>query len=221
MVKRNRIYPILAVLIALAFVQSCGNDSGSSPQFTAKDHADRGWQKFVAADYSGASADFNQAISTDAAYVDGYLGAGWANYFLNDMANARPKFSTGRNKTDNAALIGDFHAGLTLSWVELGQYEKCIAEADSCMEISPQYVFSHRSTINYTDILAAKAKAYFLLGGDANLKVAAGLVHDIIPSINLDPDNSSSWRVTGQSYDTFSEALVRALEEAAKIAGAS
>ena len=64
-----------------------------------------------------------------------------------------------------------------------------------------------------------KKNPYFLLGGDSNLTAAADLVHQIITSINLDPGNSSTWVVRGQRYDTFSEALLRALEEAAETAG--
>ncbi len=205
-------------VVAIFIIQSCGGDSGSGPQKTAADYTEDGWAKFTTGDYAEAYTDFNQAISKDTTYADGYLGLGWSGLYLNTISWVRSKFYTGKSNTTDSAMIGDFHAGLAFVHLESGLYSQCIAAVDSCMALDVTYSFSRRTSTNYVDLTVAKAKAYFLLGGDSNLKTAAELVHAIIPEINLRPDVSSTWRVMGQQYNTFTEALVRALEDAAEIA---
>ncbi len=211
---------IIAVLTAFIAI-GCGGD-GSGPQKSAEEHTEEGWEAFTLSDYSDALADFEEAITKDAEYAEAYLGAGWANFQLKNMTEARDHFQTGRgNVADTSALLGDFHAALSFTYLELNQDSQCIACADSCIETHSQYSFGHRTTVNVTDLIVAKAKSYFLMGGDSNLTKSAELVHEVISTIDLDPDNSSTWRVKGKQYDSFSEALVRALEEAAALAASS
>ena len=206
------LFPLIVILA------SCSSDPPPAPQPTARDDAEAGWAKFAADDYAGAQTEFDRAIAKDAAYADGYLGAGWVALYLNDAPAAGTHFASGKTKTSDTALQCDFHAGLTLAWSEIADYDRTIAATDSCLDYAPQYSFSRRSTINYVDLLAAQANAYFLLGGDANLAQAAHIVHQIIPAVDLDPGNSTTWVVDGESYTTFSAALVRALERASQVA---
>ncbi len=206
---------LLIVALALTIMLiGCGGDSGSGPSMTAADFAEQGWEHFSAGDYSKASLDFEEAIDTDSTYADGFLGAGYAHYFLNNFPTALARFVAIKIEGSDTTAITDFQAGRALAYLELNQYEECIKSASACLSLDDYYVFDRLPSINRTDIKVAQAQAYFLIGGDSNLVVAAGIVNEVESSTNLDPEDPSSWRVKGQQYESFSEALLRALEMA-------
>ena len=157
----------------------------------------------------------------DSEYADGYLGAGWTSLYLKRPQDALSHFSTGLSRTSDSVALADFHAGLALSYLELEQYSSCIDAVDACLDIVPTYTFARRSTVNTIDLKVAQANAFFQLGGDSNLAIAADLVHEADSRIALDPESPTTWRVEGTTYDTFSEALLRALEQVSEMAASS
>ncbi len=217
-----RIVLTLVVCLGLLALSSCSNDKSSAgPQMTAADYSEAGWAKFADQDYSDAQNQFSRAVAKNADYVDAYLGAGWSSFYLRDLSSAEWSFTTGKGKVSDPDTLADFHAGYAIVCNDLSRYSQAIIECDATFAITQSYSFSRQSTINHTDLVVVKANAYFQLGGDTNLSVAAELLNDLLTGVNLDPDNASTWKVDGQTFSSFSEALVRALEKASDYAASN
>lgn len=218
----SRSYSRMATVVLLPILLAhpgCGSSSG--PQKTAEDFAEDGWVKFASENYSAALDDFLEATSMDSEYADGYLGAGWASLYLKRPQDALSHFSIGLSKASDSSTLADLYAGDALTNLELEQYSLCISGVNACFAIVPSYVFPRQPSVNRIDLKVAQANAYFQLGGDSNLAKAADLVHEADVRIALDPETPESWRVDGTTYGTFSEALLRALEQVSEMAASS
>ena len=201
--KSRQLACILGLLLLLA--TSCGEEKEEI------DLVARGWELFEAKDYEGALASFDEAISSGYKLAEAYLGAGWSNLLLENISDAieacNNALDEGYSKPEDAycALCIAYLATLATST----EAQKAASYADSVLSIDPHYTFSHLTAVNYLDVHLVRAEAYLYLGDYAKVQESLDVLD---PDNGLDPEDSNTWVVDGQSYNTYLEALIAEIE---------
>ena len=138
----------MIILLSLAIILNC------SPTANNKTLED-GWEKFEAGEYTEAKDIFNLLTSSEGA--EAYLGLGWSNFRLNNIAGAEDNFM-------NASSLQDANAGQAfIQWV-LENYQQTIDFAESVLQTSPAYQFNHDNSVTAEDLILHQAFSYFHLG---------------------------------------------------------
>jgi hypothetical protein len=79
------------------------------------------------------------------------------------------------------------------------------------LSAEPAWVFSRRPSIDWFSIRLILAQAYFRLGA-ASFPNAQAHLDVLDPDNGLDPADSATWVVESVTYDTYAEALLKAIE---------
>ncbi|MEE8335586.1 MAG: hypothetical protein V3S48_04030, partial [Candidatus Neomarinimicrobiota bacterium] len=130
--------------------------------------------------FQDAAVTASTNVLYDNLHAESLTGSGWSNAFLREYSTASADFNKVLNFSLSSAIILDAQAGLVIVENIRGKYTVVIALATELLDSNPAYEFSHKTSINYSDIRLARAQAYFNSGDFIN----CALDLDI-----LDPDN--------------------------------
>jgi tetratricopeptide (TPR) repeat protein len=194
---------------------ACGGKKGTTPEKTAQQLTAEAWSLFESADYDGAKAGFEEALSKDANYADAYNGRGWSYGFLDMKDEALVDFQSAINKGLDKP---DAHVGLAGLYLGKEEFQSAATHAWAALSMDSDYSFSHKSSINYLDLHLILAQAYYGLGDDY-LDSAQVQVDYLNPANHLDPTDPNTWKVSGQTYATYPEALLKEIQRLEQIIG--
>ena len=211
---------IMAVcLLGVLLLASCGGDDGggTGPPIpdnpdTAAEYTDRGWERFEAANYSDALADFNSAIDLDASYGAAYTGQGWTRLAQatssTSMETAVGSFG---NAISNGASGAEVLAGRAAANLGAGgsSLDAAVADAAAALAADADFVFSHRTSISAADLHLISAFAKAAKGDFPGALTAADLVLDS----SIQEGSSGSWVVDGTHYSSFVGAVMAHLNK--------
>jgi tetratricopeptide (TPR) repeat protein len=204
----------LPLLVALS---GCGSNDGpsfASPRETAVQAA---WRAFEERDYDGAQSLFLAAAGRDARNADARRGLGWSRAYLGDLDAAAEDFEAALSLAPGSV---DALAGLAAVELARGRRPQAISRARAALAADPDWVFPHRGDVNAEDLHLILAQAYALSGPGAYDEAQAEL--DLLdPKNGLDPASPASWIVAGESYATYEEALLAAIESVEARVGAA
>ena len=215
--------PILATLLAACvlaalLLSGCrGDDDDSSPLTpttpdTAAAYTTRGWERFGAANFSDALADFNAAIQLDATYGEAHTGQGWTRLSLAtspvSMNTAVVSFDNAIDNEENGAdvLAGRAAANLGVGGASL---DNAVDDAQAALTADAAYVFSHRTSFNALDLHLIDAFAQAARANFSEALTAADLVLDS----GIEQDDAGTWVVDGTTYDSFNGAVLAHLHK--------
>ena len=198
-----RVKFIILIIVTLSFF-SCEN--GGEPEGTAGELINSGWVNFEIGEYLKAIEDFNSAISKDASAAEAYSGIGWSRIRLDMIDAAQTGFLT--------ALDGNYAgketlAGLAAISLAKEKYTVAIGYAESILNIDPDWIFEHDNTIDFKDVWYIVAIAYFHEGDFAEVEAA---ILKIDSSYSIDENDSATWIVGTNSYNSFQEAVAAYLQ---------
>jgi len=164
------------ILLGLLSIESCRNKYYA----TAEDMAEYGWTLYKTKDYLNSNKWFNDAIEKDAEWKDAYNGLGWsfsqlagatAQHVLLDSGvnNFMIALSKPKDEWNIADVQAEVLAGLTFSYHAQGKDEKVIQYGSAFLDstakpLTPGWVFSHDSLLNYLDVRIIMASSYFAKG---------------------------------------------------------
>ncbi len=169
----------------------------------------QGWARFEADEFTAAKSNFEEAILMDNAYADAYCGLGWSKAMLNDLADAKIDFLLAIN-TGLSSM--DAHAGIAGVYRDLSDLDSAIQSASTVLQNTPSYQFSHRLSIDYKDMHLIMAQCYYRKG-ESHFIYAQAQVNILDPSNNLNPSDPLTWIVSGVTYDSYAEALLKMIEK--------
>ena len=195
---------IILIIVTLSFF-SC-EDNGGEPELTAVELIASGWVNFESADYSSAISDFNSAITKDASAFEAYSGIGWSQIRLDQIDDAETNYLI--------ALNGNYAgkevlAGLAAISLANEEYTTAIGYAESILNIDPDWLFEHDSTIDFKDVWMIVATAYFHEGNFGEVELA---IQNIDSAYSISENDSNTWTVDGNSYLSYQEAVAAYLQ---------
>ena len=208
---------LIAGCLGILLLSGCGGSSDSTPTTptgptTAGAYTDRGWERFEAANYSGALSDFNEAIDLSAAYGEAHAGLGWTRLAQAtssiSMQTAVGSFTSAINNAEGGAyvLAGRAAANLGAGGAVL---EAAAADARAALAADAAFVFGHRASFNVGDLRLIEAFAKAAQGNYAAALTAADLVLDS----GIDDGSAGTWIVNGTTYDSFTGAVLAHLHQ--------
>ena len=205
---------------AVRAVDDAGNRSEPSgvATITATSQAwetEQGWTRFAAEEYEGAVTRFSAALAFSSDYAPAHLGMGWSRAFQGELAQARNSL----NSANTHGLTGqDANAGLAVVLRDLPDLTGCVARGEMVLAAEPAWAFTRRPSIDWFSIRLILAQAYFRLGA-ASFPNAQAHLDVLDPGNGLDSADSATWVVESVTYDTYAEALLKAIERISETGG--
>ena len=153
---------LLVALILLTSLMGCRERI--EPQ--SDDFVEYGWVLYGERDFTGAYAQFQEGLSLDSVYIDGYNGCGWCYIEFNNPDSAIYFFDKGTSyiQVDSIQVRFEMMAGLALSHHVNGDYGAAILAGTQLINLRPFFEFTHDWRINYVDIIAVVAASYYAQG---------------------------------------------------------
>ena len=184
------LWTFLAVLVMLAAACSTPTAPEYDPRPAYDSDLNRAWDQFDSGNYGLAATEFRSALDKDTRRIwpDAYIGLGWSLAMQDSVDRAIGHLTSALNKTPSSgADSADVFAGLALSYRESSppNFAQVRGNVQSTLAIDSLYVFQYRTSINYDDLQAVLAEAFFNLG----LVDSAAAIAD--PTSSLDPDSDT------------------------------
>ncbi len=212
-----KISHVLVLVLALTIILAAcsgGDDTPAAPTnpTTAGEFTTRGWQRFESNDFSGALADFNDALVLDATSGQAHAGLGWTRLQLATSAvalqTALSSFDQALTAGENGAyvLAGRSAVNLGLGGVSL---PAAIADAEVAGEADAGFVFAHRASFNRADLHLIVA---FAEGAQGHLPAALTAGNAVTES-GISAGDSGTWSVGGVTFTSFDSAVLAFLQQ--------
>lgn len=182
----HRLYQILAMLIMLATLFGCSEDSeDDTPGAIA--HTEKGWTAYAAGDYAQALLSFERALNFDEELADAHNGVGWSHLNLSlAIPVAQEAFQNAvRLDASNAdAWIGLANL-LYLRQKDASDFRAAVRAVDNALNADGHYLFRHDYT-SAAALHALKAGCYYYLGERQDAK------QEVEKALRLDAENQSA-----------------------------
>ena len=163
-----------------------------------------GWEAFEDSDFETSLAKFQQAHAARPAYVPAIEGLGWALLRLYRLEESLAALAEALSAQPGRS---DCLAAATLANAALGRCQDTITRGRQLVAAAGEaYVFSHDQSVRTSDIRYCLVICLMAAG---DLEGALAEAKAIDPSIDLDPDDRSTWG----EHATFEEALMVLVED--------
>lgn len=205
----------LLLLAALVLVGTGCSSGGSGPSVDPQEKTDEGWAAFEGQDYGAALLAFQAAVDADDGFADAWNGLGWTRAYQEELGDAAMAL---QNAVDSGLPVPDARAGLAIVYRDVPALDSAIAEALAVLAADAEWVFTHRSSVDYLDMHLVLAQCYYR-EGEASFGEAQTQLDVLDPDNGLDPAAPATWTVDGTDYLTYAEALLMAIEKAAADVG--
>lgn len=201
----------LYILTIIALVLSACKKPGPTAAERTANFLESGWVAFEASLYTDALQDFDDVLALDEGNIEAKLGAGWSLLLLDN------------GSLDSAAALLDSTVTADTEWrqdawtalatIRLSQ--QAYTQADSLAGLTlaqdSSYVFLHKPTIDWQDLLVYQAQARFA----RTLYDSAWLA--LLPLLSGSPfdavlrNDPTTWTSAGVTYTYFTEILALAI----------
>jgi len=194
------------VLSLFAGCSSDGDDNGTGPpSFNVDASLLAAWGKFEIQDYDAALSGFKDVLGHDNTNAEAYIGKGWCYAYQGSLSISILAFDEARSH-GTASLDADM--GSAVVYRDLPDYSKAVSFAKAVIYVDSNYVFSHRTSVDYKDAHLIMAQSYFHQGESEFDKAAVEMNYlcDILGLSTL----PNSTDVTDEEYE---KAIATKLEE--------
>jgi len=176
----------------------------------APELVDEGWSLFSQDSFEQALEKFREAYAYEPQSVDVLEGIGWTMLRLYRFEDSHPDSLSSRKAFDDALAIEslrlDCLAGEAFLYQALGMHSAAAGRAQEVLTQSGNdYEFEHDPDITTSDVRYCYTVSQVALG---NFDEALAMARVLDPSIDLDPDDASTW----DGHLSFEEALVVVVE---------
>jgi len=202
--------------IMVLTISSCSMLTDTSPSTEAL--TQDGWEFFANGYYRSALQSFEDALSQDADYPPAILGKGWTHFMRNENSQAFIEFNTLEDQIDTIPAVYVGRGALHL--LDFTSYQLAIQDFNTALALDSTFQFEYKTDIDYRDVRCMKAMAYYRLGNLENAQAeVTTLFRGTGNPTTLNPENPDTWVVDGVEYDSYPEALLRAIQVLVEIFG--
>lgn len=146
-------------------------------------YATLGWEAYEARAWDQFYL-FQQAISEDSSYAEGYMGVAWFHIEHGFIALAQSEF---QQAIELDPTLVAAYAGNAYTLAAMGILGDALTMADAALALGGEdYVFEHNPEVNGTSLHLLLASTFFRLGDYASAQVQVDIV---LPGNGLDPQS--------------------------------
>ena len=199
------------IVIAALFLMHCGSGpTGTEPPsnntMTLEELLDAGWQAFAGDRYVTAKQYFDQALIKESANSSANLGKGWS-LLLEGSSHYQIALNAFDQAIQDVNCEADCRAGIISTKFVQQKYDEIPSLISIMLSKYPKYSFSHKSDINWQDLLLMKAQAFYF---NRQYLQAWTTVKQLTSEYNyIDPEASETWIVEEQTFFSFEAVLSR------------
>jgi tetratricopeptide (TPR) repeat protein len=154
-----------AILVSLLALLACGDDGGGPgvDDPTPQSLTASGWEAFEAGNWTGALANFGEAVGLDSTYGEALEGRGWALARLDSIEASAAAFGEAVDAGRDSAST---HAGLAavLRDRSPADYSGAIDAARAALLRDGGFRFAHDPSFDWSDLRLIVAQSCFALG---------------------------------------------------------
>lgn len=203
----------IGLVAGIAILVGCAADSPTRvPELSAEELTASGWEAFEGGHLSEALSLFGAATERDSAYADAFLGIAWCGLGLAENAKGLAQaFHLFGAAIERGASEPEARAGLAAVSLALndGWLARAADEARAARGLEPEFVFVHRPSFDWKDLLLIEA---FAEAGRGSPSAAIAAADQIQPS-GIREEAPETWMVDLILKPTFVEAVLAYLQK--------
>jgi len=198
---------LLILSIAFLFIISCGKGGGGTNPPTIEEqileNLNIAWTFFEQAQYDSSEYYFDRVLALRTNEPRGQIGKGWSKLLVedSDFSNIETLFESAMADEN---LKNDLMAGLAIVNNVQKKYGDAADYVDQLLTAVSTYVFSHKTDINYQDLLVIQAHSYFY---NKQFDNAYESILELTTDYIFDPADKLSWVVDGDTYPSYEGAI--------------
>lgn len=124
-----------------------------------------GWAAYESQQYELAAVKFDSAKLAEPPVAEAFHGAGWSYGKLAEFEQSSSDFDRALDLDPN---LPEARAGAALAYHAANRFEDAITQANTVLEQTPDFVFSHDSTVTAFDIRVVLMLSYYSTGDFVN-----------------------------------------------------
>ncbi len=204
----------ILIILSLTFLMDCGR-KGPTKSKRIKSALNAGWDEFENGDMEAALEEFLEAYREDASRAESQVAVAWARLLIPGSDPAAVIAVINSNATDDQEWRNDAWCALAVAHLILNQYPEADSTASLVLTADPAYVFTHRPSVDWQDLLLIRGQALFFMAEyDSAWQVMSPLLTDP-PYVSITPADPDTWVIwvvdRYKTYDIFAEILARVI----------
>ena len=164
-----------------------------------------GWQFIREKNYTSAKTSFDAAYQINPYLAEIYAAYGWLNLKIDSLTLARANLATAFDMERQLPIT---LAGIAILNMIDDQPAEAISNINRILNANDQWVYRYNSDISWKSLRLTLAQAYYQTD---QLSAAQRELDILWPENGLNPNLPASWIVNKQTYNTFEEAFIAAL----------
>jgi hypothetical protein len=155
------LYKKLAILsLLLLVIAGCSGDESTTGPSVAD--LSSGWSLYESGDNVGATTVFTAVIASDIQNAEAHNALGWAATQIGNTEQGKLEFL---KAIECGMTTAAPYAGLAFALMDIApaDFHGAISSALTALEISPEWVFAHRTSLDWRDIRLVLAISYFAI----------------------------------------------------------
>ncbi len=198
----------IIILLAAIVMMNCGGGGGGGTKTptieeqVAENLVD-GWIHFENARYDSAEYYFDLALNLMNGHEESQAGKAWTLLMQDESDLAAIETYLEKAQSDTS-LLNDVLAALGIVNNLQKDYSTSINHIQQLLDRSSAYVFSHKTDIDYNDMMVLQAHSYFY---NKQFDRAYEVILEMTTTYVFDPDDGSTWTVDGKKYPSYEGAI--------------
>lgn len=204
----------ILIILSLTFLMDCGK-KGPTKSSRIKAALNAGWDEFESGDMEAALEEFMEAFNLDSTRAQSQVAVAWARLMIPGTDPATVISAINSNATDDQDWRNDAWCALAVAHLILDQYPEADSTASLVLTADPAYVFTHRPSVDWQDLLLIRGQALFFMAEyDLAWQVMSPLLTDP-PYVSITPADPDTWVIWDvnryKTYDSFAEILAKVI----------
>ena len=202
----------ILIIISLTFLMDCGKKSPTKSS-RIKSALNAGWDEFESSNMEAALEEFMEAFNLDSTRAQSQVAVAWARLMVPGTDPATVISAIDSNATDDQEWRNDAWCALAVAHLILNQYSEADSVALLVLTADPAYVFAHRPSVDWQDLLLIQGQALFFMAQYTSAWQVMGPLLTDPPYASIDPANPSTWKIgnTGKTYNMFAEIVAKVI----------
>lgn len=204
----------ILIIISLTFLMDCGKKSPTKSS-RIKSALNAGWDEFESSNMEAALEEFMEAFNLDSTRAQSQVAVAWARLMIPGIDPATVIMAIDSNSTDDQDWRNDAWCVLAVAHLILNQYPQADSVALLVLTADPAYVFVHRPSADWQDLLLIRGQALFFMAQYITAWQVMGPLLTDPAYASIDPADPNTWVIWDvdryKTYNIFAEIVAKVI----------